>query len=1049
MSNLHQGRTGTLSALTPIRRALVITTVALVAAYVVGRLIVPFSDGALHAVLRWGLSLLVYGWGAGACLVRAGRDPRDRGAWLLLGLGLLSYFVGSLIGALSPMVVENKAPAAATAAWLLFYPLAFAGLVLLARGTLRPFTIAFALDGVLAALALAAIVVAVTVPGLSDTYSTADLIAGLTYPAADLLLLGFSAWIAVMAGWRANPAWRWLVLGFALLFTGDVALALQVSASLYSEDAATSTLYPIAMVAIGVAAWQPRGRARALRPDVFALTVLPAAAVATVLIVLVVGQPLGIPGGAQYLCFGVLVLAFVRMALVFGHLSALQEGRRFQQGFEEATIGMAIVDQNLRWVRVNEALARLLGSTPKALAGGAMLDSTAEDERESARKLSVHALESGESVDALPGHMLRRDGTVVAVELSGVVIEGEDGAPQLFAQARDVSGERKSDRQSEAVSRITRAALEQPDIAALMHEITKVVTDALPAALTTIVSYDGVDGAPRLAASDTPLPETVTTPAPNSRGQRVYTVDLGEPVVANDLKTEDRFVVNQMLLMAGLRRAVTVPVIPRNAPAAVMATYRMSDAEAFAADDVRFLEAVGNVLASALERAGSEADHRHRALHDPLTGLANRALLAAHVEHALIASKRQEGQVALLLVDLDRFKQINDTMGHSVGDELLQTVADRLRDRARGGDLVARLGGDEFVVVFDAVESVHEVVPVAQRLIDAIAEPMMIAGRELFVTSSVGIVVAEDAQVDAESLLRDADVAMYRAKAGGGGRYELFDADLRARVVDRLAVESDLRRAVEREELAVYLQPLIDLVEQRPVGFEALVRWDRPDHGLVLPASFIGVAEETGLIVPVGTWVLRDACRRVAELNVGSPVPIQLSVNLSARQITEDLVVAVRSALDDAGMSPGLLTLEITESLLIDDRGAPAVLEALRALGVTLALDDFGTGYSSLGALQRHAVDTLKLDRTMVTAVATSPTAAAIARAAVNMAAALGVNVVAEGIEDFQQLQMVRELGCDVGQGYLFARPMPASEAAAYLRGESWVAAFNGQLRTR
>lgn len=1017
----------------------------LIAAYLVGRGVLPATDGAAHAAIRWGLSGVLYVAAAVACFLRAAIGRRDRLAWALMGAGATAYLVGTVITGVALDASGTTAPLAAHAAWLAFYPLAYAALVLLARATLRPFTLAFALDGIIGAVALAAVVAALAFPSVQGDFATADIVGGLCYPAGDLLLVGFAAWVAMMVGWRTSAMWRWLVAAFGLLLLGDLALVAQAASAGFGEDTVSSTVFAVAFGVLGLAAWQERGRPRTLRPDVAALLTFPAAAVVVVLVVLVVGEPLGLNAVAEYLCFGVLVLAFLRMVLVSQHVVGLQEGQRFQQGFEEAKTGMAIVDARLRWQRVNPAMAALLGRSAQALVGGALLDAVPESDRAQLGDVGRDALRTGEPIRGMRVRLMGAEGGVCDVELDAAVIEGDDGAPQLFAQIRDVTAELKAERHGAAVARLTRAALDEPDVDALMEEIADVVGEAMPASLVLIVMVDqDGPGSAQLAASRPRLPDDRAALVTRFPGQRAYTRDVGVPVVANDLDREERFVVAAPLLEAGVKRSLSVPAGPRDRPSAVLLAHRRGHRPPFTPEDVRFLEAVGNLLTSALERAGSEAEHRHRALHDPLTGLANRALLAAHLEHALVAAERQEGDVALLLVDLDRFKSVNDTMGHTAGDALLNAVADRLRDRARGGDLVARLGGDEFVVVFDAVASVHEVVPVARRLLEAIAEPVAAGEREVVVSGSIGIVVADRPGVRPDELLRDADVAMYRAKAGGGARYELFDADLRARVVDRLEIEHGLRRAVERGELAVHLQPMIDLVSERPTGFEALVRWQRPepDPGLVAPGAFIGVAEETGLIVPLGQWVLREACRHAAALQEPGGPAIRISVNLSARQITEDLVGDVRAALEDAGLPPHLLMLEITESLLITDAGAAGVLSSLRALGVSLALDDFGTGFSSLSALQRHAVDTLKLDRTMIQAVARSGTSAAIARAAVDMAGALGVRVVAEGIEDGEQLQVVRDLGCHVGQGFLFSRPMPADDAAAYLRAGSWRTVF-------
>jgi diguanylate cyclase (GGDEF)-like protein len=385
---------------------------------------------------------------------------------------------------------------------------------------------------------------------------------------------------------------------------------------------------------------------------------------------------------------------------------------------------------------------------------------------------------------------------------------------------------------------------------------------------------------------------------------------------------------------------------------------------------------------------------------------------------------------------------VNDTLGHGAGDELLCAVAERLRSAIRRGDLAARLGGDEFVVVCaGAGAAPHDVAALASRVLERVSAPYVVDGRELHIGASAGLVFAEGDDATAESLLRDADVAMYRAKEAGAGRYEVFDAGLRAAVMHRLATEEELRHALDRDELRLHLQPVVDLHRNELAGFEALVRWEHPARGLVGPAEFIGVAEETGLIVGIGGWVLAEATRHLTLLQEAAGRPLRMSVNLSARQLRPALVDEVAEALRASGVDARCLTLEVTETLLVEGPSAVEVLTALRSLGVAIAIDDFGTGWSSLGALQRYPVDVLKLDRSLVAPAATSEPAAALARAVVDMAQALGLDVVAEGIEDDEQLAAMRALGCPHGQGFVFARPMPVEEALALVAAPGRVVA--------
>jgi diguanylate cyclase (GGDEF)-like protein len=430
---------------------------------------------------------------------------------------------------------------------------------------------------------------------------------------------------------------------------------------------------------------------------------------------------------------------------------------------------------------------------------------------------------------------------------------------------------------------------------------------------------------------------------------------------------------------------------------------------------------------------------RHRSLHDPLTGLPNRRLFSKALDRALreAAARPVGGSPAVAFLDLDRFKFVNDSLGHHVGDQLLAAVAPRLAAAVRPGDLLARFGGDEFAVLCVELADEQAALRVAERLNDALHQPVAISGDDLHVTASVGVAVAPPGSRDAEGLLRDADVAMYRAKELGRERAELFDDSLRERVRTRLHLENELRGALDREELAVAYQPIVELPTGKAAGVEALVRWHHERDGTIPPERFIGLAEETGLIVPLGWQVLRQACQQAVRWDAegGALSGLPLSVNFSARQFMHaDLVASVGRILADTGLPGDRLVLEITESVLMEDAAAPATtLKALRRLGVRLALDDFGTGYSSLSYLQRYPLQQVKLDREFVAGLAAGGRDEAIVGAILAMAQALDIDVVAEGIESQAQLDVLRRLGCRLGQGYLFARPAPAAALAAAL----------------
>jgi diguanylate cyclase (GGDEF)-like protein/PAS domain S-box-containing protein len=439
------------------------------------------------------------------------------------------------------------------------------------------------------------------------------------------------------------------------------------------------------------------------------------------------------------------------------------------------------------------------------------------------------------------------------------------------------------------------------------------------------------------------------------------------------------------------------------------------------------------------ERKELEQQLEHRALHDPLTGLANRALLLDRLQHAAARTARNGSRYAVLFVDLDDFKPINDTLGHAVGDAVLTTIARRLTRAVRSADTVARIAGDEFAILLEDGRTDADAAKAAGRILAAMSRPIPAGGTEVEVTASIGIAYDEGG-TDPTHVLRNADIAMYLAKRAGKDRFEIFESAMHVQVVERLQLEADLHQAITCDQLVVHYQPIVTLAQRRTVGVEALVRWEHPERGTISPGRFIPLAEETGLIVPIGRHVLREACRQLACWRARFPGGDQLtvSVNVSMRQLlVGDLVEDVRRALLDAGLPAPALTLELTESSLATD--AEQALEALRrlkALGVRLAIDDFGTGYSSLAYLHRFPVDVLKIDRSFVSSVASGQQSPALARAIVDLGRSLDLVTLAEGIEHDHELSQFRELDCTLGQGYLFARPAAPAAIERYLTAE-------------
>lgn len=443
---------------------------------------------------------------------------------------------------------------------------------------------------------------------------------------------------------------------------------------------------------------------------------------------------------------------------------------------------------------------------------------------------------------------------------------------------------------------------------------------------------------------------------------------------------------------------------------------------------------VGGVVVNARDvtaRKRAEDQLVYESLHDRLTGLPNRALLMDRVEQLLRRARRPGAPgFSVLFLDMDNFKVVNDSLGHMAGDRLLIAVAHRLETCLRPGDTVARLGGDEFTMLLDSTDDVAEAARVAERIHQELRRPFLLDGQEVFTSVSIGIATSSSGYGEPEEILRDADLAMYRAKGTGRGRHEVFDRKMHDQAVANLELETGLRRALEREEFRLHYQPIIELAEGRVTAFEALLRWDHPERGLLLPGEFLDVAEESGLIISIGWWVLEEACVHMVEwMEAGRPVPVQ--VNLSGVQLRQaDLVDGIGDLLERTGAPGELLTLELTESSMMADAEATVrTLESLRDLGITISIDDFGTGYSSLSYLHRFPTHRVKIDRSFVAALADRTETGGFVQVIVDLARDLGMDVVAEGIETAAQLQRLRELECGLGQGFYFARAVPPEEA--------------------
>jgi diguanylate cyclase (GGDEF)-like protein/PAS domain S-box-containing protein len=705
--------------------------------------------------------------------------------------------------------------------------------------------------------------------------------------------------------------------------------------------------------------------------------------------------------------------------------------QRFRAALDAAVDMVLLIDfRNRRFVDFNDSTCRGLGYTREELMrrgpGGIRVDRPQPDLLRDFEAL----VQSAEGSDITTAVYQRKNGSTFPVELRRTVHDTPDG-PILVVSARDITERQAVDERQAAQLRAQKALAQFGHAALGKHDPKELIADAVEAvrdglAAETVVYVESAAQAGELvlrgaAGYDTEL----AAYAPGDPFETVFAG--GEPF------TGAASALPFVHVAPGVRAAM-VPVRGEEGVRGALCALSRRE-EAVQAEALAFLATAASLLSTGLLRIDSESRLAYLSQYDPLTGLANRTLLADRIAQMVLQAKRRSAPLGVLFIDLDNFKLVNDRLGHAAGDEVLAQVALRLQATVRIGDTVARISGDEFAIVLAELTRADDAAVVAQKILDRLAEPVKIGAEQTFVTASIGIASFPTDGDYAEALLSAADAAMYRAKQSGRNGYQFFTAEITQRARARAQTAFELRSALEREEFTLAYQPKFDLASGRVCGAEALLRWRHPERGVVSPLEFIPILEETGLIMPVGEWVIRRASQDLRQwLDAGLP-PMPVSVNLSARQFRQhDLDRRIRSLVGAARIDPALIELEITESQLMEDpEHAIRAMRSLREAGIRIAIDDFGTGYSSLAYLTRFPVKALKIDRSFVADVFSDHADAAIVRTIIEMAHQLGFTVVAEGVETDRQAAFLRQFGCEQAQGYLFAKPMPAADVRALM----------------
>ena len=912
--------------------------------------------------------------------------PEARLAWAWVALGFVLFWLGDVYTYTYPIVLHREVPfpSLGDASYLAVYPALIAGVLILQRRRSRNIDRGSAIDAAILTVGLALPSwVWLIAPYVHDhSLSTAGRLVSVAYPLADVLLLAVAVRLALDGGQR-RLSFHLMSASIICLLVTDFVYGLMLLQGTYDHQL---------WLDVGWIGFYLLWGAAALHPTMSELD-----------------QP-AVQSGGVLTRFRLGLLAGASLiAPTIGIVDDLNAG-----DYDFAVVRAASI---VLFCLVVSRMAGLMRQQERSLERERMLSAAGADlvaatSREEIDEVALAAARSMAGADLVTPLYTKPDREA---DVHGALLAAANGgrvAEPVRASLR-------------ALAALVALALER---AALTEEVHRRRGEARFGSLVrhasdliTVIGRDGV-----ITYQSPSIERLLGYDAEQMTGRRFE--ELLDP------SDGDR--VREML--------VDVAALAREQPEVVQCTLVHSDGtpHQFELNCTNLLgdEHVGGIVLNCRdisERKAFEEQLTHQAFHDPVTGLANRALFAERVRHVIARTRREHQSVAVVFLDLDDFKTINDSLGHAAGDEVLVEVAKRLATSVRASDTAARFGGDEFALLLEDIDGVQEAADTADRVLETLALPLRVAHKELTLRCSIGIsVVSDGSPAGAEELIRDADAAMYRAKRDGKGSYRLFEPEMHEGVLARLELRTDLQRAIATEQLALHYQPVVRIQDGSISGVEALLRWRHPERGMIPPDQFIPLAEETGLIVPIGRWVLREGCRHARRMRDTLPggETLTMSINLSVKQLQHsDVIADVHDAIEEAGIEPSALTLEITETVLMADTDlAVTRLRELKALGVNLALDDFGTGYSSLSYLSRFPVDILKMDRSFLTGGAT-PEMSELASAVLALGTTLKLDVVAEGIEQPEQWTSLRDLGCEFGQGFFFARPMDAEAALEHL----------------